>query len=427
MTPRRGRITRRAALAGLGAATGALHAAAQTPAAPKAPPKPPFQNLMPVEGKAGPGLEPIDRAMLKIMDRHGLPGAALAIAKNGRLLLAKGYGWADLDAPEPVRPDTKFALASLSKTFTAVATLKLVEQGKFRLDDPILGLIDHIKPPPGARIDPRLLQVTVRQCLNHSGGWDRTVSGDPINWQPQICRAYKVAPPLSPAQFLSFMLTVPLDFNPGTNAKYSNVGFVMLGEAIARLTGQPYERFVTEQVLAPMGVRGAALQGFDGKYAAREAVRYLAGTLVTLPPVLLPMINATGGWSASVVDMARFLTNLEGSRGKPVLSGKARGWMVEAPPPPLKPRPDGTWFGLGWDMATTGEKGFGYYKDGSYQGMRTYMKRLMTGVSWVLLYNASMEFDPQDLQIAAGAIQEVHKLVEGIEKHPDVDLFEEFR
>ena len=69
---------------------------------------------------------------------------------------------------------------------------------------------------------------------------------------------------------------------------------------------------------------------------------------------------------------------------------------------------------------------FGYFKDGSYQGMRTFMKRLPSGVNWALLYNAGMEFDPQDRDIAAGTVQEVRKLVEGLGKYPDVDLFKEF-
>jgi hypothetical protein len=157
-----------------------------------------------------------------------------------------------------------------------------------------------------------------------------------------------------------------------------------------------------------------------------ESHRHLAGTLTTLPPMRLPMVDATGGWSASVVDMVRFLTNLDGSRGKPVLSDKSRRLMLEPPPRPLKPRPNGTYFGLGWDSVLKKDKGFTYAKDGSYQGMRTFMKRLPTGVNWALLYNASMEFDPQDMETAASTVQEVRKLIEDVGKYPDIDLFKEF-
>jgi hypothetical protein len=67
-----------------------------------------------------------------------------------------------------------------------------------------------------------------------------------------------------------------------------------------------------------------------------------------------------------------------------------------------------------------------YYKEGSYQGMRTFMKRMPTGVNWALLYNASMEFDPQDRQMAASTVSEVRQLVEDLGKYPDIDLFKDY-
>jgi N-acyl-D-amino-acid deacylase len=424
-------MTRRAALAGIGGLAAATHFSnlaglgqaglAQAQQLVRRP-----EDMVPIKGRAGPGLKPLDSAMLKIMDRHGIPGAALALAKDGKLVLAKGYGWANVGTGAAVEPDTLFGLASLSKPITAVATLKLVEQGKLGLDEAVFGLLKHIKPPRDARMDPRLRTVTVRQCLNHSGGWDRAVGGDPVNWEPQICRAFQVRPPLSPVQFISFTKSLPLNFKPGTAAKYSNVGYILLGEVIARVSGQSYARFVVENVLKPMGIRQARLNPVDGKYLEGQAYRHLAGTLTTLPPMQLPMVNATGGWIGSVVDMARFLTNIDASRGKPVLGEAARKWMLEPPPRPLKPRPDNTYFGLGWDSALVTDKGFAYFKDGSYHGMRTFMKRLPTGVNWALLYNASMEFDSLDLQIAASAVQEIRQLIEGIGKYPDIDLFEEY-
>lgn len=425
---KRNKLTRRAALAGVGVALGAapvLEGTLPTATAAQVPQRDPLAAI-PISGRAGPGLEAFDPAMRAIIDRHGLAGAALAIAKEGRLVFAKGYGWANIATGETVQPDTLFGLASLSKSFTAVAVLKLVEQGKLRLEDRVFDLI-KMEPPAGARVDPRLRSITVRQCLNHSGGWDRNVRGDPIGWEPQICRALRLRPPLTARQFLSFAVTIPLDFAPGTQQRYSNVGYIILGEIIASVSGQAYGRFVAENVLQPMGITRAALHRTDGKYIAGEAIRHLTGSLIPLPPMLLPMVDATGGWSASVVDMARFLTNLDGSRGTPVLNEKTRHWMVELPPAPLKPSPNGTFMGLGWDSVHVQGKAFMVFKDGGYQGMRTFMKRLPNGVSWCLLYNASMDFDPVDAQIATGAIQEVRRVVEGMDKYPNIDLFKEYR
>jgi N-acyl-D-amino-acid deacylase len=424
MTTRRTGLTRRAALAGL-AGLGGVAMTADSAAQPQSPPPPPFEKV-PVKGKAGPGLEDVDQAVLGVMDRHGIPGAAFALARHGKLLLAKGYGWANVTTGAPAEPQTLFGLASLSKPITAVATLKLVEQGKLGLDDAVFGIVTDIKAPRDAQVDPRLTSITVRQCLNHSGGWDRGVSGDPVNWEPQICRAYRERPPLTSRQFVSFMLGQPLDFDPGTQQKYSNVGYILLGEVITKASGQPYERYVDEQVLKPMGIKRAGLHSFEGKYIAGEAVRCLAGTLIALPAMLLPLANAAGGWSASVLDMIRFLTNLDGSRGVPVLGEKMRQAMIEPPAPPLKPRDNGTWFGLGWDSVVVKDKAFGYYKEGTFQGMRTFMKRLPNGANWAMLYNASMEFDPQDTQVAAHVAQEVHQLIEGNNKYPDIDLFKDY-
>lgn len=325
------------------------------------------EHAIPIKGKAGPGMEPLDAAVTGILERHGVPGATLAIAKGGRLLYAKGFGWADTTTGTVVEPDTLFNLASLSKPLTAVAILKLAEQGKLKLDDNAFGLIPHVKPPKGTKVDARLQNITLRHCLYHAAGWDRSKTGDPVNWQPQICRFLKVPPPLTPAQFLSFMMTETLDFDPGTNAEYSNVGFILLGEVIATVAKQPYEKYVRDNVLTPVGIKTARVSPNSPKYAARAAHRHLAGTMQSLPPLQFPMIDASGGWIASAVDMLRFLTNLDGSRGECVLSAKSRAMMLEAPPAPVKPHETGTHWGLGWDSVYLNGKEFGYIKQGSYR------------------------------------------------------------
>jgi hypothetical protein len=122
----------------------------------------------------------------------------------------------------------------------------------------------------------------------------------------------------------------------------------------------------------------------------------------------------------------RFLSNLDGSRGESVLNEKSRKLMIEPPPLPLKPRADGSYFGLGWDKTVMIKQGYGYFKDGSFQGMRTFMRRVPNGLNWALLYNASMEFDNNDKLVASMMVQEVREMLEGIEKLPDTDLFNEF-
>jgi N-acyl-D-amino-acid deacylase len=424
-------LTRRGALASLGAGIGAVVATpmAASHALADQPPKRSTDHLkdkVPIRGKAGPGLDELDDLILGVMDHHGIPGAGAAMARNGKLLLAKGYGWSDVTTGAPTQPDTLFGLASLSKPLTAVAALKLVEQGKLSLDDRVFDLLKGIKPLPGAKEDPRLRTITVRQCLNHTGGWDRNLTGDPIMWSPQVCRTLGVAPPVRPAQLISCVMTMPLNFDPGSKAEYSNFGYIVLGEVIAAVSGQPYGRFVRDSVLEPAGAKSAQLDDPDGKYPPNTSRRHIAGTLDVLPPLELPMIDASGGWYASPLDMIRFMTAVDGSRGKPLLNEKSQRLMIEPPPKPVQPFPDGTFVGLGWDHVQIKDKSFGYMKGGSNPGERTFMKRRLDGINWVLLFNASMEFDPQDVDYLTGALKEILEKIDRLDKYPDVDLFKEF-
>ena len=386
-------------------------------------PQPKFD--LPVSGKAGPGLEPIDKAMKTILQRHGIPGGALAIAKDGRLVLAKGYGWSNLETGETVTPLTLFGLASLSKPITALAILLLMEQGKLGLDEPAFAYIKHIQPRRGARVDPRLAKITVRQLLNHSGGWNRAVSGDPIGWTPQMSKVLGATPPLAPEHFISFMMGEPLDFEPGSQSQYSNVGYIILGQIVEKVSGQSYEEFAKKHVLDAVGAKRSGMN-YMTKYLEGESRRYLAGSGTMLPPLQLPMVRAAAGWSASPVDMVRLLTALDGSRGKPLLQEKSLKELLAVPPPPLKAHKDGSHPGLGFEAVLSGPDGFAYFQDGNWHGIRAFLKRTPKGVNWVMTFNASMQPDQIDIKMAQAALQEIREAVEGTGEFPMLDLFKEY-
>src|SRR5262249_15312197 len=145
-------------------------------------------------------------------------------------------------------------LASVSKAITAVTVLKLVERGRLTLDDRVLSILDGLRPPEREQIDPRWRLITVRQCLNHSGGWDRQESGDPNGFGMRVARRLNVEPPVTARQLSRYMLGQPLDFDPGTRAVYSNFGFVLLGEIIERVTGMEYGEAVRQITLEPMHI-----------------------------------------------------------------------------------------------------------------------------------------------------------------------------
>ena len=127
-------------------------------------------------GKFVPGLESYDRIVARIMRDHDIPGAAVAVVRDGRLIYARGFGVADRESGAPVQPDSLFRIASLSKPTTAVAVLKLVQDGRLELDARVFrDLLAGIEPHPPA--DPRMNEITVRDLLRHSGGFDRQRSG----------------------------------------------------------------------------------------------------------------------------------------------------------------------------------------------------------------------------------------------------------
>jgi N-acyl-D-amino-acid deacylase len=387
----------------------------------------PPQPKYPMTGQAVAAFEPLDKAIVAMLARHGIPGASLAIAKDGKLLYARGYGWADLRADRHVQPDTLFGVASVSKVFTALAILKLVEEGKLKLDDKPFAILKHIKPLPGAKPDPRLQNITVRHLLTHSGGWDIEKSGDPVNWTTQVSLQRAGRDTLTAAELIAFTLGVRLDFDPGADCKYSNFGFIVLGEVIEKVSGRPYEKFVKAAVFAPAGVTRAALHPLDGKYFPGEARRYLAGHDEELPPWQQKKSDAAGGWTLAAVDVVKVLTALDGSRGKRLFDEKTFQMMTDPPAAPIQPRPNGSYFGLGWDSVGRTEKMVAYEKGGNWFGTRTFAQRSPAGVNWALLMNASMNADAADSKLLQEAIRDVHETFQKIKSVPEHDLFRDFK
>ena len=119
---------------------------------------------------------------------------------------------------------------------------------------------------------------------------------------------------------MTFAITMPLDFDPGT-ASAPNVGYIILGEVVATVAGRTISSFDAEQILRPMGITRGDAPGGRQIFDRQRAVRHLTGSLIPLPAMLLPMVNSTGGWSARGGHGA-LLTSLDGSRGPSVLNEK---------------------------------------------------------------------------------------------------------
>ena len=349
-----------------------------------------------------------DREVEAFTAARKIPGAALAVVKDRRIVYTRGYGLADRERGEPVRPDSLFRIASISKPLTAVAVLKLVEQGRLRLQDRAFDLV-RLDPvlPPGGKPDPRLREITIRHLLQHTGGWDRDRSFDPMFRPRQIAEAAGVPPPATPDAVIRYMLGPPLDFDPGSRYAYSNFGYCVLGRVIERVSGLPYEEYVKRLVLAPAGIRRMRLGAsrLAGR-AAGEVRYYMPDGGVTQSVFREPVgdvpwpyggfhleaMDAHGGWLASAEDLARFAAALDDPRHSPLLKEATIRTMYERPAAPAWRKADGAptdyYYGCGWLVRPVGTEGkANYWHAGSLPGTYTLLVRRHDGLSWAVLFN----------------------------------------
>lgn len=212
-------------------------------------------------GTAVAELAGLDAAMQTYLKEGKTPGGALAVSRGGKLIYARGFGVMETERNTPVQPDSLFRVGSVSKPVTAMAALRLVQDGKLRLED---GVVTLLGLPASQIADPRWNQITVRHLLQHSGGWDAEASFDPLGSYEGLEGLGLSIPlwePLTVDQVIGFMATQPLQFAPGTRFAYSNFGMLMLGRIVAKVSGRPYEEAVRGLVLERMGIQRMRLGG----------------------------------------------------------------------------------------------------------------------------------------------------------------------
>ncbi|NNF26831.1 MAG: serine hydrolase, partial [Gemmatimonadetes bacterium] len=199
-------------------------------------------------------LPTFDSHIEAFLTQWGVPGVGVAVAFDGRLVYARGYGVADVGTGEDVKAEHRFRIASVSKPITAAAVMQMVERGELDLEDPAFDYLDHLDPPAGATPDSRLADITIRNLLEHAGGWDRDASFDPMFIPQQAADGVSAPAPASAETVIRFMLGQSLDFDPAARYAYSNFGYAVLGRIIESVSGTSYEDYMTSQFLAPMGI-----------------------------------------------------------------------------------------------------------------------------------------------------------------------------
>jgi len=319
-------------------------------------------------------LSAFDAWIQSFLAEHKVPGASLAIARDGNLVYARGHGYADRDAKGPVEPDALFRIASVSKPITGVAIMKLVQDERLHLEDKVLNYIPsepHLEE--GGKFDERWKQITVVECLSHTGGWDRDKSYDPMFQAVRMAKSLKIDLPVLPEHIIRYQLGQPLDFDPLTRYAYSNFGYSILGRVIEKVTGQPYEKYVQQSILKPLGIERARIGGSLASERAEGEVRYYdvkAGTGVAVVgpgagkdrvPISYGVwrqetLDAHGGWIASAPDLVKFAAAFDltdgGRKTRGALLKSATARLMFSPQAAIN-RPEGggstsSWYGLGW-------------------------------------------------------------------------------
>ncbi|MGA7340225.1 MAG: serine hydrolase domain-containing protein [Terracidiphilus sp.] len=199
----------------------------------------------------------VDAIATQALAATGTSSASLAIVLDGKVAYVHAYGAARLEPRVDATPAMRYSLGSVSKQFTAAAILKLQEQGKLSLDDPVSRFLPSLTSAS---------QITLRELLSHTSGYRDY-------WPQDYVPPFMLAP-LTPEQLLAQWATRPLDFEPGTRWQYSNTNFVAAALIVEKVSGIPLMEFLRENIFAPAGMKEVA-DVDDGPLGEKDAAGYL--------------------------------------------------------------------------------------------------------------------------------------------------------
>ncbi|MDE6331671.1 MAG: beta-lactamase family protein [Muribaculaceae bacterium] len=290
-------------------------------------------------------LRPMDKEIETFMARHGIKGMQVAMMSHDSLLYAKGYGWADKERREKMTPTSMMRIASASKLITAIAVMRMVEEGRMRLDSKVFGpdgiLSDSIYTR--ALGDKRMLDITVDHLLLHRGGFGRG-GGDPMFSMKDIVKNNGLKGAPGSERLASLVLRRRLAYEPGNGSRYSNFGYLLLSLIIEKLSGQPYWEYVDSAVLRPAGAANfrsgtnyynerhfgevkyygpdsTPVEAYDG--SGRMVERVYGGNDIK-------GLKGAGGWIASAPDLLRVVSTIDGYGAVPdILSAGSVAVMTQ--------------------------------------------------------------------------------------------------
>jgi CubicO group peptidase (beta-lactamase class C family) len=263
----------------------------------------------------------LEAAATGFVREHRLPGVAAAVVHRDGLAWSHGAGFADIPARRAPDDGTLYRIASITKTFTATAIMQLRDEGRLTLDDPAVKYLPEIEGAD-SEVGP-ISALTIRRMLSHESG----LLGDPPGTDWSTAR-YEADPAANLARVSEIGLRVP----PNTQQKYSNLGYQLLGEIVARLTEMPVVDAIHSRVLEPLGLRSTAFDPLSAELAARRAVGYAPRAFSDdlRPSIETAITHAEGGLWSCVDDLATwigFQLSAPGDERDRVLSAATRREM----------------------------------------------------------------------------------------------------
>lgn len=314
----------------------------------------------------------VDRSIQTAVEKQQIPGLSVLVVRSGKIIRAQGYGLSNVELQVPVKPETVFQSGSVGKQFTATAVMMLVEEGKVHLDDPIR---HYLKEGP-AIWD----HVTVRELLSHTAGF----TDYPKNFD--FRKDY------TEHELLKIVAGIPLAFEPGTNWRYSNLGYLTLGIMIHRISGKFYGDFLQERIFRPLGMTTTRIISESDIVPNRAAGYRLVKKELKNQEWVSPTLNTTADGSLyfSILDLAKWDAALY-TETLVKRSSLEEMWTVTK----LKNGDQNSGhYGFGWFVETIARKRVVRH-EGEWQGFTSFITRHIDDQTTVVLLsnlaNASLE------------------------------------
>jgi CubicO group peptidase (beta-lactamase class C family) len=351
----------------------------------------------------------IDRYMAAEMRREDVPGVAVGIYNRGQILLAKGYGLANIELNVPVKAETIFQSGSVGKQFTSAAIMMLVEEGKIGLDDSI------VKYFPNA---PQSWQaIRVKNLLSHTSG----LSEYETNERAGPGGSFYIRLDFTEDELVNKIEALPIEFKPGEKWDYRNTNYVLLGAIIHKVTGSFYADYLRERIFKPLGMNSTRLISEADIIPNRSSGYEHKGETIQNQSWVAPTFNSTadGALYFNVLDVAKWDAALYGTKLLKQ-SSLDQTWTVFL----LNDgNPNSANYGFGWEInSVNGHKQIDH--GGAWQGFRCHILRYPDdSISVVVLANVDSARPEQFAHVIAGIVNpavELPKLVAIEDKQPEL-------